>query len=36
MDAFIFWPGGEDPVAQAETFAAEVVPAVRAGLDPSV
>ena len=35
MDAFIFWPGGEEPVAQAETFAAEVVPAVRAGLDPS-
>jgi alkanesulfonate monooxygenase SsuD/methylene tetrahydromethanopterin reductase-like flavin-dependent oxidoreductase (luciferase family) len=30
MDAFIFWPGGEDPVGQAETFAAEVVPAVRA------
>jgi alkanesulfonate monooxygenase SsuD/methylene tetrahydromethanopterin reductase-like flavin-dependent oxidoreductase (luciferase family) len=31
MDAFIFWPGGEDPVAQTETFAVEVVPAVRAG-----
>ena len=31
MDAFIFWPGGEDPVGQAEAFAAEVAPAVRAG-----
>jgi alkanesulfonate monooxygenase SsuD/methylene tetrahydromethanopterin reductase-like flavin-dependent oxidoreductase (luciferase family) len=31
MDAFIFWPGGEDPVAQAEAFAADVVPEVRAG-----
>jgi alkanesulfonate monooxygenase SsuD/methylene tetrahydromethanopterin reductase-like flavin-dependent oxidoreductase (luciferase family) len=30
MDAFIFWPGGEDPVGQAEAFAAEVVPAARA------
>jgi hypothetical protein len=31
MDAFIFWPGGEDPVGQVGAFAAEVVPAVRAG-----
>jgi alkanesulfonate monooxygenase SsuD/methylene tetrahydromethanopterin reductase-like flavin-dependent oxidoreductase (luciferase family) len=31
MDAFIFWPGGEDPIGQAEAFAAEVMPAVRAG-----
>jgi len=31
MDAFIFWPGGDDPVGQAEAFAAEVAPAVRAG-----
>jgi hypothetical protein len=30
MDAFIFWPGGEDPVGQAKAFAAEVAPAVRA------
>jgi alkanesulfonate monooxygenase SsuD/methylene tetrahydromethanopterin reductase-like flavin-dependent oxidoreductase (luciferase family) len=29
MSGFIFWPGGEDPVGQAETFAAEVAPAVR-------
>lgn len=32
IDGFIFWPGGEEPVHQAETFAAEVVPAVRATL----
>jgi hypothetical protein len=32
MDAFIFWPGGEDPLGQAEAFATEVVPAVRAGI----
>jgi alkanesulfonate monooxygenase SsuD/methylene tetrahydromethanopterin reductase-like flavin-dependent oxidoreductase (luciferase family) len=32
MDAFIFWPGGEDPVAQADAFAAEVAPAIRAGV----
>jgi branched-subunit amino acid ABC-type transport system permease component len=31
MDAFIFWPGGEDPVGQVEAFAAEVAPVVRAG-----
>ena len=31
MDALIFWPGGEDPVDQAERFSAEVVPEVRAG-----
>jgi alkanesulfonate monooxygenase SsuD/methylene tetrahydromethanopterin reductase-like flavin-dependent oxidoreductase (luciferase family) len=31
MDAFILWPGGEDPVGQVEAFAAEVAPAVRAG-----
>jgi alkanesulfonate monooxygenase SsuD/methylene tetrahydromethanopterin reductase-like flavin-dependent oxidoreductase (luciferase family) len=33
MDGFIFWPGGEDPVRQTEAFAAQVVPAVRAGAD---
>jgi alkanesulfonate monooxygenase SsuD/methylene tetrahydromethanopterin reductase-like flavin-dependent oxidoreductase (luciferase family) len=32
MDAFIFWPGGEDSLGQAEAFATEVVPAVRAGI----
>jgi len=32
MDAFIFWPGGEDPVGQVEAFAGEVAPAVRAGV----
>lgn len=30
MDAFIFWPVGEDRVGQVEAFAREVVPAVRA------
>lgn len=30
MDGFIFWPGGEDPVGQAEAFATEVAPATRA------
>jgi alkanesulfonate monooxygenase SsuD/methylene tetrahydromethanopterin reductase-like flavin-dependent oxidoreductase (luciferase family) len=30
MDAFIFWPGGDDPLGQAEAFASDVVPAVRA------
>jgi alkanesulfonate monooxygenase SsuD/methylene tetrahydromethanopterin reductase-like flavin-dependent oxidoreductase (luciferase family) len=30
IDAFIFWPGADDPVGQAETFATDVVPAVRA------
>jgi alkanesulfonate monooxygenase SsuD/methylene tetrahydromethanopterin reductase-like flavin-dependent oxidoreductase (luciferase family) len=30
MDAFIFWPGGEDPAGQVEAFAGEVAPAVRA------
>jgi alkanesulfonate monooxygenase SsuD/methylene tetrahydromethanopterin reductase-like flavin-dependent oxidoreductase (luciferase family) len=29
MDAVIFWPGGEDPIAQAESFAGDVAPAVR-------
>jgi alkanesulfonate monooxygenase SsuD/methylene tetrahydromethanopterin reductase-like flavin-dependent oxidoreductase (luciferase family) len=32
MDAFVFWPGGEDPVGQAQAFAEEVAPAVRAEL----
>jgi alkanesulfonate monooxygenase SsuD/methylene tetrahydromethanopterin reductase-like flavin-dependent oxidoreductase (luciferase family) len=32
IDAFIFWPGGEDPVGQAEAFSAEVVPMVRDGI----
>jgi alkanesulfonate monooxygenase SsuD/methylene tetrahydromethanopterin reductase-like flavin-dependent oxidoreductase (luciferase family) len=31
MDAFVFWPNGGDPLRQVETFAREVVPAVRAG-----
>ncbi|HEV8563935.1 MAG TPA: LLM class flavin-dependent oxidoreductase [Actinomycetota bacterium] len=31
MDAFIFWPAGEDREHQVEVFAAEVAPAVRAG-----
>jgi alkanesulfonate monooxygenase SsuD/methylene tetrahydromethanopterin reductase-like flavin-dependent oxidoreductase (luciferase family) len=35
MDGFIFWPGGEDPVGQAEAFATEVAPAVRARMGPS-
>jgi alkanesulfonate monooxygenase SsuD/methylene tetrahydromethanopterin reductase-like flavin-dependent oxidoreductase (luciferase family) len=29
MDGFIFWPGGENPVGQAEKFATDVVPEVR-------
>jgi alkanesulfonate monooxygenase SsuD/methylene tetrahydromethanopterin reductase-like flavin-dependent oxidoreductase (luciferase family) len=33
MNAFIYWPGGEDAVGQAEAFAVEVVPAVRAAVD---
>jgi alkanesulfonate monooxygenase SsuD/methylene tetrahydromethanopterin reductase-like flavin-dependent oxidoreductase (luciferase family) len=32
MDGLIFWPGGDDPIAQAEKFATEVAPAVRASL----
>ena len=28
IDAFIFWPGGEDPPGQVEAFAGEVVPVV--------
>jgi len=31
MDAFIFWPAGEDRERQVEVFAGEVAPAVRAG-----
>ena len=31
MDAFIFWPGGENPIAQAESFAVEVASVVRGG-----
>lgn len=30
MDAFIFWPGGEDAVGQAQAFATDVAPAARA------
>jgi alkanesulfonate monooxygenase SsuD/methylene tetrahydromethanopterin reductase-like flavin-dependent oxidoreductase (luciferase family) len=30
MDTFVFWPGGDDPVAQAKAFADDVVPEVRA------
>jgi alkanesulfonate monooxygenase SsuD/methylene tetrahydromethanopterin reductase-like flavin-dependent oxidoreductase (luciferase family) len=32
MDGFIFWPGGEDPIAQVDTFSTEVATAVRAEL----
>jgi alkanesulfonate monooxygenase SsuD/methylene tetrahydromethanopterin reductase-like flavin-dependent oxidoreductase (luciferase family) len=32
MNAFVFWPGGEEPMGQAEAFAAEVVPGVRASV----
>ncbi|HXJ66845.1 MAG TPA: LLM class flavin-dependent oxidoreductase, partial [Actinomycetota bacterium] len=32
MDAFVFWPTGDDALAQVESFAGEVVPAVRAGV----
>ena len=35
MDAFIFWPGGEDPLGQVQAFATEVAPAVRAAVDAS-
>jgi hypothetical protein len=31
VDAVVFWPGGDDPVGQARSFAEEVVQAVRAG-----
>jgi alkanesulfonate monooxygenase SsuD/methylene tetrahydromethanopterin reductase-like flavin-dependent oxidoreductase (luciferase family) len=31
VDAFIFWPGGDDPVGQAKLFVEEVVPALRSG-----
>lgn len=31
MTAFVFWPGGENPVDQVERFAAEVVPLLRSG-----
>jgi alkanesulfonate monooxygenase SsuD/methylene tetrahydromethanopterin reductase-like flavin-dependent oxidoreductase (luciferase family) len=33
MDGLVFWPNGDDPIGQAETFAHEVAPAVRAELD---
>jgi len=32
MDGLVFWPNGDDAVGQAEAFAHEVVPAVRAEL----
>jgi alkanesulfonate monooxygenase SsuD/methylene tetrahydromethanopterin reductase-like flavin-dependent oxidoreductase (luciferase family) len=32
MDAFIFWAGGDDARSQVETFASEVVPAVRSAV----
>jgi len=32
MNAFVFWPTGQDVVGQIEIFAHEVVPAVRSGL----
>ncbi len=35
MDAFIFWPSGNDPVRQVEMFASDVVPAVRAAVSAS-
>ncbi|HEY7280824.1 MAG TPA: LLM class flavin-dependent oxidoreductase [Actinomycetota bacterium] len=34
MDAFVFWPTGEDAVGQVEAFAREVMPAVRGGEKP--
>jgi alkanesulfonate monooxygenase SsuD/methylene tetrahydromethanopterin reductase-like flavin-dependent oxidoreductase (luciferase family) len=34
MDTFIFWPAGDDPVGQVETFASDVVPSVRAASPP--
>jgi len=32
MDTFVFWPAGEDAHLQVETFAQEVIPAVRGAL----
>jgi alkanesulfonate monooxygenase SsuD/methylene tetrahydromethanopterin reductase-like flavin-dependent oxidoreductase (luciferase family) len=32
VDTFIFWPDGDDPAGQVETYASEVVPAVAAAL----
>ena len=32
MDAFIFWPGTDDPLGQVDLFASEVAPAVRAAI----
>lgn len=29
VDAFIFWPGGDDPIGQARLFAEEIVPKLR-------
>jgi alkanesulfonate monooxygenase SsuD/methylene tetrahydromethanopterin reductase-like flavin-dependent oxidoreductase (luciferase family) len=35
MDAFILWPGGDDPIAQAKTFATDVAPSVRLAVGAS-
>jgi alkanesulfonate monooxygenase SsuD/methylene tetrahydromethanopterin reductase-like flavin-dependent oxidoreductase (luciferase family) len=32
MDTFVFWPAGDDPVGQVESFASEVAPAVRSAV----
>ncbi|MGH2574023.1 MAG: LLM class flavin-dependent oxidoreductase [Actinomycetota bacterium] len=32
MDAFIFWAGGDDARSQVETFATDIVPAVRSAV----
>ena len=34
IDAFNFWPGGDDVIGQFELYANEVAPAVRAALSP--
>ena len=31
VDAFIFWPGNDDPLGQARLFGEEIVPALRTG-----
>ena len=33
VDAFIFWPGNDDPLGQARLFGEEIVPALRTGRD---
>jgi alkanesulfonate monooxygenase SsuD/methylene tetrahydromethanopterin reductase-like flavin-dependent oxidoreductase (luciferase family) len=34
MDAFVFWPGADDPLGQTEAWASDVVPAVRSAIAP--